>query len=192
MSSAPAVDLEFQVTVKRVPGGLVSNWLIDEVAVGDLVEVSTPSGFFQLAPVDNEIVAFSAGSGITPIFSLLKAALATTDRRVRLLYANRDQASVIFASALDELERFHPRLTVAHHLDAARGFVDAEAVRGFVGTPGTLSTTSAGRRRSWRWWSRRCWRAVRPFVPAHRTVHSGRVAGSASTGGADGCRPRHH
>ncbi len=81
-----------------------------------------------------DLVAFSAGSGITPVFSLLKSALATTDRRVRLYYANRDRDAVIFAAELDALVERHPdRLEVVHHLDVERGFVDPDAVRPFLG-----------------------------------------------------------
>jgi ferredoxin-NADP reductase len=137
MSSSPAVDDELQVTVKRVPGGVVSNWLNDNLVPGDLVDVSPPSGFFQLTPVDGDVVAFAAGSGITPVYSLLKTALATTVRRVRLLYANRDPDSVIFGTPLRALEeRFDDRLTVTHRFDAEHGFVGADAVRGFAGAPG--------------------------------------------------------
>ncbi len=133
MSSAPAVDDELQVTVKRVPGGVVSNWMIDTLAPGDVVEVSAPAGVFCLGPGDGDVVAFGAGSGITPVFSLLKTALATTSRRVRLLYANRDRDAVIFGAELDALAERHPdRLEVIHHLDVERGFVDAEALGPFV------------------------------------------------------------
>jgi ferredoxin-NADP reductase len=129
MSSSPAVDPEFQVTVKRVPGGIVSNWLCDHVAGGDHVEVGLPTGFFQLTGEGADVVAFAAGSGITPVFSLLKAALADSDRRVHLLYANRDRRAVIFAEELDLLARQHAdRLRVVHHLDAEEGFVDGQAV----------------------------------------------------------------
>jgi ferredoxin-NADP reductase len=130
MSSSPAVDAELAVTVKRVPGGLVSNWMNDNLAAGDLLETSVPAGVFCLPPGDGDVVAFGAGSGITPIFSILKTALATTTRRVHLLYANRDREATIFAAALAELAATHPdRLTVHHHLDVEQGFVDADAVR---------------------------------------------------------------
>jgi 3-ketosteroid 9alpha-monooxygenase subunit B len=135
MSSSPAADDELQVTVKRVPGGLVSNWMIDSLGPGDVVEASVPAGVFCLTPGGGEIVAFSAGSGITPVFSLVKSALATTARRARLYYANQDRATVIFAAELDALARRHPdRLEVVHHLDVERGFVDAGAVDAFAGT----------------------------------------------------------
>lgn len=134
MSSSPAVDPELQVTVKRVPGGVVSNWFVDHLGPGDLVEVSPPTGFFQLTPEDGDVVAFAAGSGITPVISLLKTVLATTTRRARLLYANRDRQSVIFAAELDTLAARHPdRFQVVHHLDVERGFVGDAAVRALAG-----------------------------------------------------------
>src|SRR3954449_11474590 len=118
MSSAPAVDDELQVTVKRVPGGAVSNWMIDTLDPGATVEATYPAGVFCLGPGDADLVAFSGGSGITPVFSLIKTALTTTARRVRLLYANRDRDSVIFGRALDALAAQHPdRLEVVHRLD---------------------------------------------------------------------------
>ena len=136
MSSSPAVDHELQVTVKRVPGGGVSNWMNDALEPGSVIEVTCPAGVFRLRPGDGDIVAFAAGSGITPVISIMKEALATTARRVRLLYANRDADAVIFAAELVDLAGRHPdRLEVSHHLDVERGFVDAAAVAPFVGDP---------------------------------------------------------
>jgi len=137
MSSSPAVDAQLQVTVKRVAGGLVSNWLVDHLAAGEAVEVSPPSGFFQLTPGEADLVAYAAGSGITPVFSLVKTALATTQRRVRLLYANRDRYSVIFGAELDALRQRHPgRLTVTHRFDDEDGFAEAPSVAAFLGEAG--------------------------------------------------------
>lgn len=135
MSSAPETDDELMTTVKRVPGGKVSNWWLDNVSEGDEVELTAPAGLFCLRPSEAPLLGFSGGSGITPILSLVKSALATTERRVRLLCADRDRASAIFDSALTELVRRHPgRLSVVRHLDAERGLIDAAAVRHFVGT----------------------------------------------------------
>lgn len=135
MSSSPGVDRELQVTVKRVPGGPVSNWLNDAVAPGDTLELSAPSGRFGLddGDRDGDIVAFAAGSGITPVYSILKAALAATPRRVRLLYANRDREAIIFDTPLAALVERHPdRLKIVHHLDVEAGYVDSDVLRPFV------------------------------------------------------------
>ncbi len=134
MSSSPAVDAELRVTVKRTPGGIVSNWLNDHLAPGDALEVARPAGFFRLTEGAGDVVAFSAGSGITPVISLVKSALATTTRRVRLLYANRDGDSIIFRAEIDQLkERYGQRLTVSHHLDAESGLVRSDTIQNFTG-----------------------------------------------------------
>jgi len=134
MSSSPATDTELTLTVKRVAGGRVSNWMLDRVGEGDVLALTRPAGVFTLRSRTTPIVAFAGGSGITPVFSLVKSTLATTARRVRLLYANRDAASVIFRAELDDLERAHPdRLQVDHHLDTEHGFVHSNGVTDFVG-----------------------------------------------------------
>jgi ferredoxin-NADP reductase len=134
MSSAPEVDASLMVTVKRVPGGLVSGWMHEHLAPGDVVEVTRPAGVFCLRETAAPMVAFGAGSGITPILSLVKSALAVTGRRVRVLTANRDAGSVIFAAALGDLAgRYPDRLEVRHHLDEGNGFVTGSQVRSFAG-----------------------------------------------------------
>jgi ferredoxin-NADP reductase len=136
MSSAPDTDPDLTVTVKRVPGGLVSNWLLDHVSVGDALETTKPAGVFCLRQSDAPVVAFCGGSGVTPVLSLAKSALTTTGRPVRLVYANRHRDSVIFAGALEEMRRaYSDRLEVHHHLDADSGFLVADAIAGFVGSP---------------------------------------------------------
>ncbi|NEB02830.1 ferredoxin--NADP reductase [Streptomyces sp. SID13726] len=133
MSSAPETDAELMTTVKRVPGGKVSSWLHDHVAEGDELELTLPRGRFCLRPATTPLLGFSGGSGITPILSLAKSTLATTDRSVRLLCADRDRSSAIFERVLADLaERYRGRLTVVRHLDAERGFLDADAVAEFA------------------------------------------------------------
>jgi 3-ketosteroid 9alpha-monooxygenase subunit B len=133
MSSAPEIDDELTVTVKRVPDGKVSNWLNDNIEAGVEVDVTRPAGVFCLSPGKGDIVAFAAGSGVTPIMSIIKQALATTERRIRVLYANRDADSTIFQSEIAALVDANPgRLTVVHHLDADAGFVDHDELRGFL------------------------------------------------------------
>ncbi len=134
MSSAPGVDDDLTVTVKRVPGGFVSNWLIDRVSEGDLLDVTSPSGSFCVRGDHRPIIAFCGGSGITPVMSIAKSVLAASRRPIRLLYANRDGDSIIFEGALAALARAHPeRLEVQHHVDTERGYLDAASVTRFVG-----------------------------------------------------------
>jgi ferredoxin-NADP reductase len=138
MASAPDVDDQLTVTVKRVPGGVVSNWLVDTLAAGDVLETSRPAGVFCLDDADGDVVGLAAGSGITPVYSVLKTALAVTPRRVRLLYANRNRESVIFGRDLDALnERHSDRFDVVHHLDDDSGFVDSNDIERFAAAPNT-------------------------------------------------------
>lgn len=133
MSSAPETDADLTVTVKRVPGGLVSNWFHDRVQPGDTIEVAKPAGTFCAREGERPVVAFCGGSGITPVISIAKSVLATTDRCVRILYANRDRTSVIFRDQLASLaERYGERLEVRHHFDADGGFLTVAAVAAFA------------------------------------------------------------
>jgi ferredoxin-NADP reductase len=133
MSSSPTVDTELRVTVKRTLDGVVSNWMNDHVGPGDVLEATRPAGVFRLGEGSGDVVALSAGSGITPVLSVLKATLATTPRPVRLLYANRDVDAVIFRSEIDALEHRHDtRFTVHHHLDVHRGLIVPDDIVAFI------------------------------------------------------------
>jgi ferredoxin-NADP reductase len=135
MSSAPETDSELMTTVKRVAGGKVSNWMVDNVVEGDELTMTRAAGTFVLSPTSAPLLAFAGGSGVTPILSLAKSALATTDRAVRILCADRDRASVIFEAVIDELvERYPGRLAVDRHIDVEHGLLDPDAVSKFVGS----------------------------------------------------------
>ena len=134
MSSSPDTGDPFTVTVKRVPGGKLSNWMNDSLAPGDSIETTRPAGLFVLRPSDAPIVAFAGGSGITPILAIVKTALATTAREIALVYANRDAGSVIFGAELERLRAGSGgRLSLHHHLDSDRGFLDAAGCAEQVG-----------------------------------------------------------
>jgi 3-ketosteroid 9alpha-monooxygenase subunit B len=132
LASAPETDGWHKVTVKRVPDGRISNWFNEELSVGSVIRVQPPEGRFVLKEKEKErpIALFGGGSGITPVISLLKSALVTTPRRVKLVYANRDERSVIFRDELALLCRAFPgRLEVEHHLDSERSFMTADDVK---------------------------------------------------------------
>jgi 3-ketosteroid 9alpha-monooxygenase subunit B len=133
MSSAPETDAEVMTTVKRVIGGKVSNWLVDNVVEGDQLTMTRAAGTFVLTTNPAPLLAFAGGSGITPILSLAKSALASTDRAVRILSADRDRASVIFEATIDDLVRRYPgRLSVERRLDDEHGLLDSAGVAAFV------------------------------------------------------------
>jgi 3-ketosteroid 9alpha-monooxygenase subunit B len=133
MSSSPHNGEDLQITVKRDPGGLVSNWLNDTAAAGDEIHAAAPEGRFVLGEADRDIVAFAGGSGITPIFSLIGSALVGTERRVKLFYANRSRDSVIFGESLSALAGGNPdRLTVTHHYDEESGVMQRAVVESFI------------------------------------------------------------
>ncbi|MGO9873662.1 MAG: FAD-binding oxidoreductase [Acidimicrobiia bacterium] len=134
MSSSPDVGEPLTTTVKRVAGGCMSNWMNDHLRAGDTLDVMRPSGLFVLRETDVPVVAFAGGSGITPVISIVKSALAKTERPVVVVYANRDAGAVIFADELARMEAGSAgRLSVHHHLDTERGFLDAAACTALVG-----------------------------------------------------------
>jgi ferredoxin-NADP reductase len=133
MSSAPETDRDLTVTVKRVAGGLVSNWMLDNLADGDVLEVTKPAGVFCPQETGRPLMALCGGSGITPVMSIAKHVLSTAERQVKLLYANRDRASVIFDQALNALsDRYPGRIERRSHFDSDAGFLAADAVADFA------------------------------------------------------------
>ncbi|MFC4233166.1 ferredoxin--NADP reductase [Parasediminibacterium paludis] len=117
LSSTPVIDKFLEVTVKRVPHGIVSNHVCDIVSVGDVIEVLQPMGDFVLpnAPKyeNYAIVLWGAGSGITPLFSIAKQVLHSGHCQVVLVYGNRTIDNVIFKTQIEILQQQHPdRFTV--------------------------------------------------------------------------------
>ncbi|MDI2029706.1 ferredoxin--NADP reductase [Saccharopolyspora sp. TS4A08] len=134
LSSSPVTDGRLAVTVKRTAEGYASNWICDNVAAGSEIDVLEPAGVFTPKSLEADLLLFAAGSGITPIMSILKSALATGSGRVVLVYANRDERSVIFARELTELAAAHPgRLLVLHWLESVQGLPTQEALQSLAG-----------------------------------------------------------
>jgi ring-1,2-phenylacetyl-CoA epoxidase subunit PaaE len=112
-------DGELRIAVKKVDGGAFSSWAADELKAGDQLDVMTPTGRFGVAHAPNEArvyVGFAAGSGITPILSIVKGVLAREPgSRFFLFYGNRSTGGMLFREALEELkDRFMQRLSVFH------------------------------------------------------------------------------
>jgi len=125
---APEAD-EIRVTVKRIAGGVFSNWVGDRLKPGDTLDVMTPHGSFtcQFDPsAERRYVGFAGGSGITPVISLIRTALTVEPKsRFTLFYGNRDSNSVIFLEALAALkDRYMGRFELYHFLSDEEGDVE--------------------------------------------------------------------
>ncbi len=119
--SSPIADPDLRIAVKAVENGKVSTFLNNGITVGQELEVMPPMGnFFVEMPAEKEqhFVAFAAGSGITPILSLLKTALAVNNtNKFSLFYGNKSTDDIIFKDELNDLVvKYENRLTVHHIL----------------------------------------------------------------------------
>lgn len=167
LCSSPVRDEHLKVTVKRTAGGYASHWICDHVTEGDTLEVLRPAGTFTPDSLDGDFLLLAAGSGITPVMSILASALHAGTGAVTLLYANRDEQSVIFRDELAYLAReYGDRLTVLHWLEFVQGLPPHPAcVRWPVRTPG-VRPSYAGPAPSW------TWRPVRSPTSAYRPAGS--------------------
>jgi ring-1,2-phenylacetyl-CoA epoxidase subunit PaaE len=118
---APATSGKLRVGIKRLPGGVFSNYANDHLRAGDMVEVMAPVGEFTI-DIDpsrpRRAVAVAAGSGITPVLSLISTSLEEEpDSSWTLLFGNRSVSSIMFLDEIEGLkDRFHPRFQVLHVL----------------------------------------------------------------------------
>jgi len=133
LCTSPHTDDTLAVTVKRTAGGYASNWLCDNAHAGMRIHVLAPSGTFVPRNLDTDFLLLGAGSGITPMMAICKSALARGTGKVTLVYANRDEKSVIFAGTLRALaEQYPDRLTVVHWLESVQGLPNSTALATLV------------------------------------------------------------
>ncbi|MCK6692214.1 MAG: ferredoxin--NADP reductase [Thermoanaerobaculia bacterium] len=113
-SSCPGIDEYPAITVKRIPNGEFSNWLMEKINPGDVLLTGAPAGRFLLPEKPpRRLVYLAAGSGITPVFSHLKALfspvpLLAGHMPVTLLYANRDRSHTIFKNNIEHWTAVFP------------------------------------------------------------------------------------
>jgi ring-1,2-phenylacetyl-CoA epoxidase subunit PaaE len=135
-SSAPSVDATIDVTVKRVPGGVVSNYINTELKVGDVVEVLEPIGNFIYQPSDVEKVIYmwGVGSGITPLYSLTKEILYTyPNTKIHLIYGNKRKESSIFLSEIVQLQqKFQSKFKTTHFFSQEDTLNESEGFSGRI------------------------------------------------------------
>ena len=139
-------DGELRVGVRKVKGGVFSNWINEHLQPGDTISVMAPQGKF-FVPIERDVprhhMGIAGGSGITPILSIMKTVLAREPKsRFTLLYGNRSLKSTMFKEELEDLkDRYMTRLVLHHvfseeHTDAPinMGFLNREKVTEFLGT----------------------------------------------------------
>lgn len=134
MSSSPYTDVSLAITIKRVPGGFASNFLLDTIKEGDVVEAMEPMGTFFPKQADDQtrqVVFIGAGSGITPLFSIAKSILMVEpESEVFLIYGSRNEESIIFKDKISKLEaKYGARFTVVHTLSQPSDFWTGEKGR---------------------------------------------------------------
>ncbi|KAA1417096.1 ferredoxin--NADP reductase [Nocardioides humilatus] len=133
LSSSPHDGGPLTVTVKRTVEGYASNWICDNLKVGDTLRVLPPSGIFTPASIDADLLLFAGGSGVTPIMSITRTALDQGTGKIVVFYANRDEKSVIFAQEFTRLAAENPeRLQVVHWLESVQGIPSPEQIKAFV------------------------------------------------------------
>ncbi|PPE73826.1 hypothetical protein C3942_10490 [Solimonas fluminis] len=129
-------------TIKLVPGGWVSSHVHEALQVGSRYRLLGPTGDFLLEEGSGPLRFLAGGSGITPVISLVETALARDPRRdIRLVYASRSEADIIFAERLRELAQAHPALRLVHVLSqpaagwtGERGRLDGARIAALLGT----------------------------------------------------------
>lgn len=112
LSSAPYEGNHYTISVKAIPNGKMSNHLVKNISSGDLLSVSKPAGSFVCSDNTDLHVFFAAGSGVTPIFSMIKYILKETKQKVCLVYSGQNRAHTMFVQELQDLkseyeERFY-------------------------------------------------------------------------------------
>ncbi len=133
---------ELVVGIRPMAGGVFSNWAATELKAGDTLSVMPPDGrFVSKRPRALHRVGFAAGSGITPILSIMASSLEEQpESKFTLVYGNRSMASVMFNESLQDLKDLYPdRLTLIHILsrqaqeaDLLEGRIDGDKVRAII------------------------------------------------------------
>jgi ring-1,2-phenylacetyl-CoA epoxidase subunit PaaE len=133
ISSCPTLDADIKVSSKMLEGGKMSTYFYKELGVGDELEVMPPDGSFILKRHDQPLILFAAGSGITPVISILKDALVNGSQQVHLYYGNRSEEEIIFKTELKALrEKYSNRLLVQHFLSSNGERLDADRTKAIV------------------------------------------------------------
>jgi len=137
ISASAAWPYRISITVKRQPGGVVSNWLHDNLKPGDEIRALGPMGDFTPAPSSApKWLMLSGGSGVTPLMSMTRTSFDLAEERdIVFVHAARSPADIIFRHELDVMARQAPRLRLAHICESAAGESHWPALTGRLSLP---------------------------------------------------------
>ncbi|WP_040687971.1 2Fe-2S iron-sulfur cluster-binding protein [Nocardia vinacea] len=143
ISSSPATLDHYDLTVRRVPGGRISNLLIETVQVGQVLTTTGPMGTFHHNPLfhGDDLVFLAGGSGVAPAMSMIREIVdRDLDRTVHLVYGSRSADDIIFRAELDALATRYPGVVVDHVITepdtdwtGPTGFLTADTIRALTG-----------------------------------------------------------
>ena len=127
-------EQELKVAIKKTAGGLFSSFANDELKAGDLLDVMPPTGKFNAKNTSGDYLAIAAGSGITPVISIIKHTLQTqTESSFTLIFGNQSRGSIIFFEEIEALKnKYMQRFSCVHILSRER--TDAEVNYGRINT----------------------------------------------------------
>ena len=138
ISSSPLERGHYDITVRKIPGGFVSTYLVDDVEVGQRIESTGPMGNFYFNPIHHsgDMVFLAGGSGVAPAMSMIRDLLETDPHRTfSLIYGSMTLDDVIFRDELDDLASRHENLSVSYVItrppegySGHRGFITAELI----------------------------------------------------------------
>jgi len=139
ISSSPSQTAYYDITVGRVEDGFVSNYLLDELNIGDLLESTSPAGHFYYNPLyhGKNLVFLAGGTGVTPFISMIReVADRNLNRTIHLVYGSRTEQDILFREELDETCLNHENIRVSHVISepeagyqGLQGFISAELLR---------------------------------------------------------------
>ncbi len=143
ISSAPNQRGYYEITIRRVPEGLVSGFFLDKVKPGDVIQTSGPQGFFYYNPVIHEkkVICIAGGSGITPFMSMIREVVECgLDREIRLIYGNRSVDDIIFHQELTRISEHFDNISYIPVLEmppedysGKQGFITDDIIREVTG-----------------------------------------------------------
>jgi ring-1,2-phenylacetyl-CoA epoxidase subunit PaaE len=148
LSTSPDYESEMAVTIKKIEGGTVSNYLLNQLKPGDALKIMAPAGNFTTSfGKENQrtFILFAGGSGITPLISIIKSALIKEPHApIILAYQNRNENTIIFKNAIQEFrQKYSDRFQVIHILSqpsgawkGEKGRMSSDFIKGIFKTSG--------------------------------------------------------